>query len=770
MSSQGITYPINIVTNGNRELPKLARNADKADASLHRIGKDQSGLRKTKTNADRAGRSLQDAGRKGVAGLGQIERKAHRTGSSLGKLRGIAAGLGLMLSTGAIATGLIGTGAGFEKSMSNVKALAGATQTEMVSLTKAARDAGATTAYSAKKSADAMGYLAQAGFKANQQIEALPATLNLAAAGGLDLARSADIATNILSQYRMQAADTDIVVDQLAFTQANFNTNVEEMSDAMNYWGPSAAAMKIGLSESNAVIGLLASSGLKGSLATRALSSSIIRLNNPTSIMKGAIRDLNLELHNSKGEFVGVANMVDQLNSSTAGLTDKQKQAAISTIFGTEAVQEMNTLMTAGADKIKYWTGELDNAQGAAKKMSDTKLDNLAGDFKILQSTAQETSLQLYDKMGPALRLLTQEATLFVRGLDTEQVGLTLRKTIFEIRKGLIWIKQHKGLIIGLVKGYTSLKVGMLAYNVGTKAATLVTGSLNAVMGLTKSSSMGAATGVRGLNTALRANPFGAILGVITAVATAMTLFRDRTREATQEFEELKLKRDLAEREGMSLKDETQTGVNLIESNQDLKASQLRKLKSSAEQRLDDAESKLLEFKATPHYRELKALEARASLTKSKYEGSGNMPTNVIQPLSDSERSRYDVLKSTKKDLASLLLGVSENDMEGIVLQNKRILQEATLRIKKLPEGERDGILGMSSNSVVDPSKSSENIISGGSQQRIINITVEKFQDNINFNIQGELNELRNSVDEMREIVNGQFMRILNSANQVANG
>jgi hypothetical protein len=178
----------------------------------------------------------------------------------------------------------------------------------------------------------------------------------------------------------------------------------------------------------------------------------------------------------------------------------------------------------------------------------------------------------------------------------------------------------------------------------------------------------------------------------------------------------------------------------------------------------------LLEFKATPHYRELKALEARASLTKSKYEGSGNMPTNVIQPLSDSERSRYDVLKSTKKDLASLLLGVSENDMEGIVLQNTRILQEATLRIKKLPEGERDGILGMSSNSVVDPSKSSENIISGGSQQRIINITVEKFQDNINFNIQGELNELRNSVDEMREIVNGQFMRILNSANQVANG
>ncbi|MFK5948805.1 MAG: phage tail tape measure protein, partial [Methylococcales bacterium] len=239
----GYTYTIKVDSNGNAVLPALANNADKADVSLRKAGTgSEKAFNKTGTSIGRARDEMGRFTSSSKSGFGTLQRSANRSNAALSKTRSLLAGIGLTLTAGAIATGIVSTGAGFEKSMSNVAALTQAAKSELVSLNQTAREAGATTAYSAKESADSMSYLAQAGYKTNQIIDALPATLSLAAAGSLELARSADIATNILSQYRMKAKDTGVVVDQLAFTQANFNTNIEEMSDAMNYFGPTAAA------------------------------------------------------------------------------------------------------------------------------------------------------------------------------------------------------------------------------------------------------------------------------------------------------------------------------------------------------------------------------------------------------------------------------------------------------------------------------------------------------------------------------------------------
>ncbi len=775
MNSQGTTYRINVDTNGNAVLPSLAQNADKADASLMKFTKDANGrLRdvngrfvKTKQSSDQLGTSLAKVGNKAETGLGRMERKAVSSSKAISKLKGMVMGLGLTLSTGMMAASLVGTGAGFEKSMSNVQALSGATRTEMVGLKQAARDAGATTAYSAKQSADAMGYLAQAGFKAQQQVEALPATLNLAAAGGLDLARSADIATNILSQYRMKASETGVVVDQLALTQSSFNTNVEEMADAMNYWGPSAKAMKIGLSESNAVIGLLANNGLKGSLATRALGTSIVRLNKPTKQMQASINQLNLNLHDSKGQFVGVANMVEQLNRQTAGLNDKQKQAALSTIFGNEAIQEMNILLAEGADKIRYWTGELDNADGAAKRMANTKLDNLSGDFQILKSTTQEASLQIYDQMGPALRSVTKEATLFVRSMDTKQVGLTLRTTILQVRKGIVWLKENRKNIVALGKGLIILKAATLAYSQAGKIQAGVM-MLGKTATLAKAMATGRATiAMRAFNMAVKANPLGLMLGVLTAVVSAVTLFRDRTKEATNAqrgLNQASLEAQLLKEESVGLVEDTKRDIRKA----GLKTTSQRQLvsirdnaierKGQAEDIISDIKSNTLNSKEYKEYLELnnRYKSAIAAWEKGDYSVKG---------LTQRESLRMMTLKNSINDKPKSLTGFSLGQLNKIIKDNSLLIKKTNGLIKN----ESQPMLKVEP-SVVDKTKASENIISGGASQRVINIKIDKFQDNVNFNMQGQINDLKDNMDEMRAMFNEMLMRVINSSNQTVNG
>lgn len=742
MSSDGYTYLIKVDSNGNVVLPALNKNAKQADTSLRKIGP---GSKQS---------------------FGTLNQSAHRSNAALSKTKSLLAGIGLTLTTGALATGIITTGAGFEKSMSNVAALTQAADTELVTLKKSARDAGATTAYSAKQSADAMGYLAQAGYKTNQIIDALPATLSLAAAGSIDLARSADIATNILSQYRMQAKDTGVVVDQMAFTQANFNTNIEEMSDAMNYFGPTAAAFKIGLSESNAVIGLMANNGLKGSLATRALSSSITRLSNPTSKMRDTMDALNLKFFDAEGHFVGMAGMVDTLNNGLRGMTDEQRQAALSTIFGAEAIQEINILLSEGGEKIRHWTEQLDNAGGAAKRMADTKLDNLAGDFMILKSTSQEFALGLYDKISPTLRALTQEATLFIRSMDTKEVGLYAQKFFMGLRRGLIWLKQNKDLIIGLGKGYAVLKVSMLAYNVGARAGMLVTSAYNATLAATKSGAAGASLAVRGLNTALKANPFGMILGAITAVVSAITLFRDRTQEATAAQQELNLEKIQAQflkQENTKLISDTtvdQERLNLGKAND----RQLRRILQDAELRIEKAEDALLlvnvAAKKDKNYQRLQGnLESLDSNTEMDQGTKSFLRSNFLK---DINLLKNDISLNVKD------LGISYQEARKVIFDNKKLIS----RIEPLIKDETVTSLGGSGTSAGGSgtaSEMSERIVSGGQSQRIVNVSLGKFFEDMVFNVNGA-SDVIDRREEMLSVFMEGFSRVLNSANQMANG
>lgn len=743
----GYTYLIKVDTNGNAVLPSLSRNAKKADKSLGRIN----------STSKRS--------------FGTLHRSASRGNSILSKTKSLLVGIGLTMSTGALAAGIYNVGANFEQTMSSVQAKMNATKTEMASLEDQAREMGASTKFTANQSGEALDFMAMAGYNVDEAISALPGTLNLAAASGLDLGRSADIATNILSQFRMKANDTDQVVDKLALGVTTFNTNMEEMSNAMNYWGPNAASLNITLSESVSTIGLLANNGLKGSLATRALGSSMTRLSKPTSQMQSVMSSLNLDFYDAQGNFIGMANMVDMLNDRLEGLNMKQRQAALSTVFGAEAIQEINILLAEGGDRLRKFTGQMDEADGAAKRMADTKMDNLAGDVTKLKSASQELGISLFEEVGPTLRAMAQEATLFVRSLDTKEVGLYLQNTVLTLRRGMQWFIRNREVIWGIAKGYASLRIGIIGYNVAIRSASLYTRAATTAKWAHVAATRGAAVATRALNTSISASPLGMIVGVISAAASAMALFASNTRDAKDAKQELnEMEERNRQREVEDLNKNTSLGFRKLEMAKEgeLEDRQLLTLRRNAQARIESAQDEMVNYKAeikdTPGYdryltlqKKLSNLKMGQSLTSQEYEELDSLKrsfdeSGIISNLQDRELSKYqDIIKKNKRILEKT---------KGLIPEDKR--REGG----GLGEGLNDDFEGEKSGS----SDISRRVSEGGSQQRVVNVRLGKFMEDINFNDIKNMDDIREYADEIRALFTEQFLRVLNSANQTSNG
>ncbi len=449
---------------------------------------------------------------------------------------------GLTFGISGIAGATVGQEVGFEKSLSNVQALTASTSQEMGVLRAAAMRAGETTVHTARSSSDAMGFLAMAGQTNNQILRSLPATLDLASAGHIDLARAADIATNIQSQFGKTAAQTSEIADKLAYTRANANTDIYEAAEAMNYFGPTAKAMRVSLSESLATISIFADSGLKGSLATRAFGTSLVRLTKPTREAKDVIDKYNLSFFNTEGRFIGIAPMVAMLNKRLGGLNDQQKQSALSTIFQSEAIQELNILLSAGSREVERFTKNLDQSEGTARYMAQVKLDNLAGDFTKLRSASESYAISLGSELDPTLRRITRMATFFVRGLDTSAAGQNLRWTTIQAWNLARGIQRNWWLIKGFVKAYIVLKVATASYNLVLRLqqSLLVQSargfwSHRASMAASTAATRGATIAQQGFNTALRMNPIGAAVSLVASLAASWLLLRDNIKKANDQ-------------------------------------------------------------------------------------------------------------------------------------------------------------------------------------------------------------------------------------------
>lgn len=339
----------------------------------------------------------------------------------------------------------------FEKEMSNVKAISQANRLQFLELENQADSLGKTTAFSAKQSAEGMTFLSMAGFNVTQTMDALPGTLDLAAAGSIDLGRAADIASNVLTQFNLQAAEMNRVNDVIVKTTTRANTNIEQLAEGLKFTGTTAKILKIPLEETSAALGVLANAGLQGSMGGTSLNFALLEMSRISSPTAKKLKDLGVQTHDATGQFVGLTNILEQFEK--LGI----QSTTILDTFGARGGRAMGTLVEAGSDAIKTLTKMNEESQGIAKTVADMKLDNLAGDMTILKSASQGFAISLGKRMNPAMRESVQLTTNIVRAMEEwVRVPLSqeLRKEKLElnaqfnvIKKGNVPVEIRKRLI-----------------------------------------------------------------------------------------------------------------------------------------------------------------------------------------------------------------------------------------------------------------------------------------------------------------------------------
>ena len=314
------------------------------------------------------------------------------------KLEDVGKNLSLKLSLPIVAlSGVVLKMAGdFESAMNSVAAKSGATGREFQKLEDLAKNLGATTRFSATQAAQGMAFLAQAGFDTNQILAALPSTLNLAAAGNLELARAADIASNVLKGFRLPAEEAGRAADVLALAAAKTNTDVEELGSAMSRIAPVASDLGVSMEETAAAIGALSDAGIKGFRAGTALRAIMAKLAGPTGQAAKAMEKLGINTRDLQGNFVGLPALMDQFAEAELNAADKGQFFADKVkIFGTEMVSSAGILINKGGPALQKLTDEFIKAGGASQRMAEIMERGFVGALRVLRSALESLAISI---------------------------------------------------------------------------------------------------------------------------------------------------------------------------------------------------------------------------------------------------------------------------------------------------------------------------------------------------------------------------------------
>lgn len=396
-----------------------------------------------------------------------------------------------------IGTASVKTAADFESSMSNVQALSGATGSELQQLSDLAKEMGATTQFSASECADALGYMALAGWDTQQSMDALPGVLNLAAASGMDLANASDAVTDILSAFGMQASDAGMAADQFAYAQANANTSADQLTEAMSNCGVNANGFGQDLTQTNAVLMALSNEMLKGAPAGTALSAVFRDMGNAMKDGCIQIGKTKVQITDSKGNFLDMTEIIKGVEKATNGMSESERQAALSSTFTADSIKAMGILLNEGSDKVAGYADQLENCGGSAEKMAEVMNDNLNGQITALKSALEGAAISIGEALLPMIKGLVsvlQGALTWFNGLNSG-----VKTTIVTV-----------GLVVAAI-GPLLLILGSLASAIGNLI------ELRALM--TGSSVLSSAIGrVSGLFTSLRNVIMGSVVPAIQSL------------------------------------------------------------------------------------------------------------------------------------------------------------------------------------------------------------------------------------------------------------
>ena len=456
------------------ELKRLTTEANNSHTALEKMGV--------------LGETLQSAGDK-ISGVGQ-------------KLLPVTAGVT------ALGTIAVKTGADFDSAMSKVAAVSGATGSEMDALREKAREMGSKTKFSASEAAEAMNYMAMAGWKTNDMLSGIEGIMNLAAASGEDLASTSDIVTDALTAFGLSASDSGHFADILAAASSNANTNVSMMGETFKYAAPVLGSLGYSAEDSAIAIGLMANAGIKSSQAGTALRSAITNLAKPTDTVASAMEQYGISLTDSSGKMYSLRELMEQLRQKLGGLSEAEQAQAAASLFGKEAMSGMLAIINGSpadfeklSNAIDTCSDTVDGYNGTTEKMAAVMQDNLAGQVTILKSQLEELAISFNDILMPTIRSIVSRIQELVDKLN--QLNPQTKETIAKIA------------LVAAALGPMLMVLGKTISSVGTvfSAVSKLPALFSAVQG-----GIGAITGALGVS-------LGPLIAIIAAVAALVAAF-----------------------------------------------------------------------------------------------------------------------------------------------------------------------------------------------------------------------------------------------------
>ena len=480
-------------------------------------------------------------------------------------------------------------GSQFESSMAQVAATMGITQIdeEFQQLSETAKEMGENTKFSASQAADALNYLALAGYDADKACSALPTVLDLAAAGGMELANASDMVTDSMSALGLEMDELTGFADQMAVTSQKSNTSVSQLGNAILSVGANARVLAGRTNELMTELGILADNGKKGAEAGTALARVIKNLSTPVSNAKDELDALGVKCYDAEGNFRNMQDIFLDLNEAMKDFTEEERQAALSEIFDTAALSSAKTLLANCGERFDELSGYISKADGAAKQMGETMSDTLAGDVTTLNSALDGLAVTAYDKFAGTMREAVQSVTADVKVLSESLKNGELSESMDKLADSFadVAVAASKLLsdtvIPAVIKGFEfivdngnaiiSVFAGIAASTIVTKGGALLTPfimslqtaslwagafatqeDLAALSTMAASGQLSAAqiavalyngqisigtAATAAFNAVLAANPLGLVAAAIGVVVTAVVALTGKIKESSKEVD-----------------------------------------------------------------------------------------------------------------------------------------------------------------------------------------------------------------------------------------
>lgn len=544
------------VENTRQQLANLKSQQDNTGKSAEELGKTAQQTGQDFKGAKSDIKSYEDA----VSGLNSAISDVS------GDLKGIVtAAAGAVTAVGGAAVGAVSkateVGAGFEKSMSKVQAISGATGEDLAALEQAAKNMGASTSKTASESADALSYMALAGWKTEEMLTGLEPILRASEAGEMDLATCSDLVTDSMSAMGVSVNDLAHYLDVVAAAQSNSNTSMQQLLEAFVECGGSAHNFGLNVEDLSTVLGVMANRGIKGTEAGTALNSIFVNMLGSTAKTAAAMEALNLSLYDDTGAMKDVTEVLKEMGNALETATDEQRNNLEAMLGGKTQITALQAMVNGLNGEYDALSETLYNCDGALMNTAKTMQDNLTGKVTEMQSALEGLGIDFYDYLEEPLKSAVQAATKEIGDLSesvtngqlaevierlAEKFGKLIEKTAkFAADKGipalinsLDWISKNGDKIVALIEG---MGAAWAAWKIGT----MVSHVMNLVKAIRdfKVAQQAATAAQIAANQAAMANVYvavaAAVVGLTAALAKLGAAWIDSKAEALREKNQL---------------------------------------------------------------------------------------------------------------------------------------------------------------------------------------------------------------------------------------